>query len=153
MTFLATLLFSFAARASIHAIVIPGQTAIVIMDALNGAQIDPEPRRLYEAMAMPPQTGQGGMGKFFDTKAKDFSLTCATKGTTRDSVLCNIVVKPASVSKISFGAVEYHLSTDESKEIFAKLAGNKATAFHFNTMDHALTIDATPEHFDFVFKQ
>lgn len=139
-----------AAQASIRAIMIPGKSAILIMEAVSSSGADMDPRRLYDSIAMAPVQQSGGDAKIMGTAAKTFNLTCATKNSTQLSVLCNIVIKPSEGSKIEFTSAEFHADGADAKNLNDKLAGAKGR-FDFVSSDGALKIESTPEHFDLVY--
>jgi|GEM_PF-5219587 len=143
--------FTPLAQAATRAIVIPGKSAILIMEGMSSAGADPDPRRLYETIAMAPIQQSGGEGKVMSTPNKTFSLTCVTKNSTQLSVVCNIVIKPSEGSKIDFTSAEFHTSGVDAKNLNDKLAGSKVR-FDFVSSDGAMKIESTPEHFDFTYR-
>jgi hypothetical protein len=152
--FVAMVLTSFftpVAQAATRVIVIPGRSAILIMEGMSSAGADPDPRRLYDSIAMAPIQQSGGEGKIIGFPNKIFNLTCATKNSTQLSVLCNIVVKPSPGSTIEFGHAEFHATGPDAKAANEKLAG-KNVRFDFVSSDGAMKIESTPEHFDFIYR-
>ena len=152
--FVAMVLTSFftpMAQAATRVIVIPGKSAILIMEGLSSAGADPDPRRLYDSIAMDPIQQSGGEGKIIGFPNKIFSLTCVTKNSTQLSVLCNIVVKPSPGSTIEFGKASFHATGADAKAANEKLAGQNVR-FDFVSSDGAMRIESTPESFDFRYR-
>lgn len=147
---LAILGLTSAAQAVTRKIVIPGRSAILIMEGMSSAGADPDPRRLYDSIAMPPIQQSGGEGKVIAFPNKIFSLTCGTKNSTQLSVLCNIAVKPSPGSVVEFAKVEFHATGPDAKAANEKLAGDRIR-FDFVSSDGAMKIESTPERFDFVY--
>ncbi len=137
-----------------RSILVPGRTAILLMEGVSSSGLDLDPRNLYDAIQMAPIKQPSGDGKVIRTNAKDFSLTCVTRNTTRESVVCNIAIKPSANSKIESSLAAFHLDGSEAASIYANLAGAAATApFFFETASKQMRIEATRERFDFSFHQ
>ncbi len=138
--------------AGTRAIIIPGRTAILIMEGMSSSGVDLDPRNLYDAIQMAPIKQPSGEGKVIKTIAKDFSLACGTRNSTRESVVCNIAIKPSANSKIESSHAEFSLAGAEATSIYEKLAGaGAASAFFFETANKQMRIEATRERFDFTF--
>jgi hypothetical protein len=148
---LSVLFMATLARAATRLIVIPGKTAIVLMEGMSSAGADPDPRRLYDSIAMAPIKQSGGDGKIIPFPNKVFSLTCVTKNTTQISVVCNIVINPSEGSTIAFGKAAFHATGADAKAANEKLAGSNVR-FDFVSSDGAMKIESTPEHFDFTYR-
>jgi hypothetical protein len=144
-------LTSVAAQAVTRKIVIPGRTAILLMEGMSSAGADPDPRRLYDSIAMTPIQQPGGEGKVIAFPNKVFSLTCGTKNSTPLSVVCNIAVKPSPGSVVEFAKIEFHATGPDAKAANEKLAGDRIR-FDFVSSDGAMKIESTPERFDFVYR-
>ncbi len=147
----AVLVSSSGAEAVTRKIIIPGRSAILIMEGMSSAGADPDPRRLWDTIAMAPIQQQGGEGKVIGFPNKIFNLTCATKNSTQLSVLCNIVIKPSPGSVIETGRAEFHATGPDAKAANEKLAGSNVR-FDFVSSDGSMKIESTPERFDFVIQ-
>jgi hypothetical protein len=126
--------------------------AILIMEGFSASGgADPQPKELYDAIAMEPVQTSGGYGKVLKTEAKDFSLTCGTRG---NGVVCNITVKKSDRSQVdgSSQTADIVIEGTEAKDFYEKLAGTGATEpFLHETRDKWIRIESTPERFHFHF--
>ena len=76
---LMTLVMTELAEAATRVIIIPGRSAILIMEGVSSAGTDLDPRRLYDSIAMPPNQQSGGdvkmiafPNKIFNYKNKNY---------------------------------------------------------------------------------
>ncbi|RYZ76964.1 MAG: hypothetical protein EOP05_03425 [Proteobacteria bacterium] len=149
---MSTLIFMSSAQAVTRPMFIAG-TAIILMEGFSSSGgADPQPKELYDAIAMEPVQTSGGYGKVLKTASKDFSLTCGTQG---NGVVCNITVKKSDRSSVDGGSqtAEIVIEGSEAQEFYTKLAGAGATqAFVHDTRDQWIHIESTPERFYFRFK-
>ncbi|MEK7358323.1 MAG: hypothetical protein AAB250_17890 [Bdellovibrionota bacterium] len=156
---LALMLLTSTSHAVIRPIIIPGKMANIMLQAVSsagGGQIDPEPRALYDAIALPEQDGpSGGKGKVIVTAEKDFNLTCAFKSVvTPLNVLCTIVVKPSPRVKISFDEVEFIAEGPDAVSLYEKFAGPGATdPFIWSTQNGWVSFESLADRFTFRFKR
>lgn len=156
---ISTTILCVQAQAVIRPIIIPGKSGMIMLQAVSsvgGGKIDPEPRALYDAIALPEQDGpSGGKGKVIGTTEKDFNLTCAFKSVvTPLNVLCTIVVKPSAHSKISMNEVEFSVEGPVALELFEKFAGPDATdPWLWTTENGWVSFDSRPERFVFRFQR
>lgn len=154
-----TLLLATQAHAVIRPIIIPGKMATIMLQAVSaagGGEIDPEPRALYDAIALPEQDGpSGGKGKVIKTDEKDFNLVCAFKSVvTPLNVLCTITLKPSPRVQISGGEATFTAEGPDALDLFQKFAGPNATRpFTWHSQNGWVAIDSQPEKFVFHFKQ
>jgi hypothetical protein len=154
LAFIAVLSFSFLARAEMRPIFIPGQLAVIIMQGASASGFDPEPRALFDALAVTAQDQDGGKGKGVKTASEDFVLVCGARGTNRLSVVCTINLKPSERSKIDYmkQTADIEVTGDEAKALYQSCAGTGATdPFIFQTQNGWLQIQSTPERFHFRF--
>ncbi|MES2964324.1 MAG: hypothetical protein V4760_10565 [Bdellovibrionota bacterium] len=156
---LALTFFTSSAHAVIRPIIIPGKLATIMMQAMSsagGGQMDPEPRALYDAIAMDPQDGPGGgKGKVIGTAENDFNLTCAYKSQVSElNVVCTITMKPSPRVKISMTEVEFVAEGPDAAMFYEKFAGPGATQpFMWRSQNGWVSIESHAEHFTFHFKR
>lgn len=143
------------ASASIRPIVIPGRTAIIMMQAAGLGDMDPDPRSLYDAIALPEVSDpSGGTGKVIRTDDRAFSLSCAFKSVVSPlNVNCTINIQPASGTTIASGLVEARVTGAEAEELYEQFAGPQASApFVWSSSNQWLHFESTREAFYFRFK-
>jgi hypothetical protein len=146
------------AYAIIRPIIIPGKMATIMMQAMSaagGGELDPEPRALYDAIAMPEQDGpSGGKGKVIGTAEKDFNLVCAFRSVvTPLNVICTITVKPSPRVRISANEAEFVAEGPDAAAFYEKFAGPGATQpFVWRSQNGWISIESQAERFVFHFK-
>ncbi len=146
--------WSVASNAVTRSILIPGKTAIILMEGMSSSGVDLEARNLYDALAVVPIQQAGGEAKILKTTAKDFNFICATKNTTRESVVCNIAIKPSPNSQIQATSATFKATGTDAADLFEKCAGPHATsAFHYESANHQVRINSSREVFEFSFHQ
>ena len=154
LVFLAVLVSTIQANAVTRAIMIPGKTAILIMEGMSSSGPDLDPRRLYDAIAMPAIQRPDGQGKILKSSGKDFNFACVTKNSSQVSVVCNIAINSSANAQVSGSDARFRATAADSQDFYQKLLGASATLpFHFETLDHRLRIEATREMFEFYFHQ
>ena len=144
------------AQASIRPIVIPGKLAIINMQAASATGMDPDPRALYDQIAMAELDGpQGSKGKVISVPENDFVLSCAFQSVvSRLNVDCSVTVKPTARTQVGFGLVEAHITGAEARELYAKFAGPNATQpFLWDSSNGWLHFESTQDAFDFRYRQ
>jgi hypothetical protein len=150
---------SIQAEAVIRPIIIPGKSAIIMLQAVSsvgGGKIDPEPRELFDAIAMPAVASGGGEGKVIGTAEKDFSLTCAFRSVvTPLNVLCTINVKPSPrTSKVSLDEVEFVAEGPVALEFFEKFAGpDSIEPWVWVTKNGWISIESRQDRFVFRYQR
>lgn len=140
------------ANAATRAVLIPGRTAILLMEGVSSAGVDLAPRLLYDAIQQAPVKQGGGDGKVVKSAVKDFTIACVTRNSSYESVVCNIAIKPSAFSTIESSRAIYRVDGGESAALYASIAGAAATApFFFESPDKQIRIEATPQVFSFTF--
>lgn len=159
---LAASLFTFSMSSLVEAmtrpIFQPGDAkAMIMLQGLSAGQMDPEPRRLYDMMAVPPtDVAGGGQGKGVKTADGIFTLSCVARAALPEDVLCTIVVKKSARSRVSSRdqIAEMIVTDAEAATLYGQLAGAGATEpFVFDAADGWTRIHATAEKFHFIFSK
>lgn len=157
LAFLQGMFGASTAQALIRPIFMPGDArAIILMQGISATgPADMDPRRLYDAMAVPPTDVSGGQGKGVKTQDGALNVSCVARPALPEDVMCSVVVLKSPRSSISSRnqTAEMKITDREAAWLYESLKGSGGTEpWIYESSNGWLKIVSTPESFHLSFK-
>lgn len=108
----------------------------IVSQSFDGST-DEGPKKLFEKMNVPPQSGIAGIGKVLETKPKELSFICAEKQPGNFQCAIHIFFSP--YSKVSLNGAEIKYTGAMAADLYQQFnhdePGEGSSGFEFNDQD------------------